>query len=121
MMLPVPAPQKGTQKASGISLEGNGLNLLPIPEGVTVIGVSVSGVVIPEKESRTTPMEGGQTEEVSTPLWRVVNSGGLPHLQRGQCSNNGLWQEGAKILLTIKEAKAPEKEAEAPAKEVPPA
>lgn len=93
------APEKGAV-APGIDIVGNGKNIVPVPGLKSVKQVLISGIEIPENlTSKIVPAKDGDPDTETVPLWRTVNVGGVLHLQRGEKSNFGIWQEGAAIRV----------------------
>lgn len=93
------APAEGAA-LPGLNFVGNGQNLLPIPGLKNVSEVYVSGIQVPETlTSKIVPEKEGDPDTETVPLWRVVTVGGVLHLQRGEKSNWGIWQEGASIRV----------------------
>jgi hypothetical protein len=84
--------------------DGNGTPFLKVPGLVRVEAVRVNAMDLPLQrvvEYRTDAAEGSAAERMTLPLVVVDrDEDGTPVLLRSMLSNDGIWQDGAKVYVT---------------------
>lgn len=80
---------------------GNGSSALPVPGCKTVEAVIVGNLRLPETREEKVPTNADQTEfeDVSYPMYKLVQSESGPVLVRSVVSNDGRWQDGTPIYV----------------------
>ena len=98
----VPTHIAGDDAPRAATFTGTGQPYLPVPGFKRVDRVFVSGIELPAYIKQKFPIDSDAKEHVSAewPLWDLSeDAAGQPVLLRSVQSNDGIWQEGATIVV----------------------